>query len=195
MSGGLNKVLLIGNLGTDPEVRELQSGGRMATFSLATSRKWKDRDGNEQEATEWHRVKVWGKLVDVVEQYTFKGSRVYVEGRIEYDTFEDREGNTRYFTDIVIFQLLLLGDPKGGGAAPGRPQAAPAPQQAPTAPTPAPRAPAPRQVAPTPPPAPGAQDAYVTDPPGTPHPPKEPIAPAPPQPGRQKKWTADDLPF
>ena len=186
---GVNKVFLLGNLGADPEVRELQSGNRMATMSLATSRKWRDREGELQEATQWHRLKVWGRLVDVVEQYTSKGSRIHIEGRIEYDQYE-RDGVTRYTTDIVVQELTLLGD--GHGAAQDAPRAQEAPRPAPRAPQPAQAPPAAPQPAPAPPKPQSAADAYVNQPAGTPQPASYPEAPA--KPGR-KKYSVDDLPF
>ena len=102
MSRSLNKVMLIGNLGADPEVRSTSNGSRVATMSLATSRQWTTQAGEKQEKTEWHRCVVWNArgsgLADVVEKYLKKGDRVYVEGRIEYRTWQDREGQTRYTT-------------------------------------------------------------------------------------------------
>ena len=118
MSRSLNKVILIGNLGADPEVRSTQNGGRVATLSIATSRQWKGQDGNMQEKTEWHRVIFWNsnysKLADIAEKYCRKGEKVYVEGSIEYRSWQDREGQTRYTTEIRGNELILLG---GRGAA------------------------------------------------------------------------------
>ena len=99
----LNKVMLIGNLGQDPEVRSTSNGTRVATLSVATSRQWNSASGERQEKTEWHRVVLWNNnrgtgLADVAERYLKKGSQVYVEGSIEYRTWEDREGKTRYST-------------------------------------------------------------------------------------------------
>ena len=109
MSRGLNKVMLIGNVGTDPEIRSTQSGTRVAKLSLATNRTWKDGSGQQKEKTEWHRLTIFGKLVDVVEQYVKKGDRLYVEGRIEYSTTEKNDGSKAYWTDIVVSDLTMLG--------------------------------------------------------------------------------------
>ncbi|TVQ96297.1 MAG: single-stranded DNA-binding protein [Deltaproteobacteria bacterium] len=125
MSRGLNKVLLIGNVGSDPEVRSTGSGVRIAKVSLATNRSWSGRDGQQQEKTEWHRLTFFGKLADVVEQWVNKGDRLYVEGRIEYSQTEDDQGNVRYFTDIVANEMVMLGSTQGGGG-----KAAPAPAPA-----------------------------------------------------------------
>lgn len=119
MSRSLNKVMLIGNLGADPEVRSTANGSRVATLSLATSRQWNNQAGERQEKTEWHRVVLWNSkgapLADFVEKYAKKGDRVYVEGRIEYRTWDDREGKTRYTTEINARELILLGS-RGGAA-------------------------------------------------------------------------------
>jgi single-strand DNA-binding protein len=128
VSRSLNKVMLIGNLGADPEVRSTSNGSRVATLSLATSRQWTTQSGEKQEKTEWHRCVVWNAkgsgLADVVEKYLKKGERVYVEGRIEYRTWQDKEGQKRYTTEINVRDLVMLsgrGDGgAGGGAEPGR---------------------------------------------------------------------------
>ncbi|HVO36034.1 MAG TPA: single-stranded DNA-binding protein [Gemmatimonadales bacterium] len=121
MSRSLNKVMLIGNLGADPEVRSTNNGTRVATLSLATSRQWTTQGGEKQEKTEWHRCVVWNTrqsgLADVVEKYLKKGDRVYVEGRIEYRTWKDREGQTRYTTEINVRDLVMLSGRGDGGAA------------------------------------------------------------------------------
>ncbi len=109
MSRSLNKVTLIGNVGGDPDVRSTASGARVAKVSLATSRSFQDRSGQRQERTEWHRLSFWGKLADVVEQYVGKGDRLYVEGRIEYSQTEDDRGGTRYWTDIQVREMIMLG--------------------------------------------------------------------------------------
>ncbi|HEV2017061.1 MAG TPA: single-stranded DNA-binding protein [Gemmatimonadaceae bacterium] len=120
MSRSLNKVMLIGNLGSDPEVRSTTGGNRVATFSLATTRNWNSPSGEKQEKTEWHRCVVWNSkgtgLADVVEKYCKKGDRIYVEGRIEYRQWQDKENQTRYSTEINVRELLMLGGGKGGGA-------------------------------------------------------------------------------
>ena len=119
MSRSLNKVTLIGNLGADPEVRTTSGGGRVATFSLATSRVWNSQSGEKQEKTEWHRCVVWNSkvstLADVVERYMKKGDKVYVEGRIEYRQWTDKEGQTRYTTEINVRELIMLSGRQGGG--------------------------------------------------------------------------------
>ncbi|HXF95510.1 MAG TPA: single-stranded DNA-binding protein [Gemmatimonadales bacterium] len=124
MSRSLNKVMLIGNLGADPEVRSTNNGARVATFSLATSRQWTGQNGERQEKTEWHRVVCWnnkgGQLADVAERFLKKGDRVYVEGRIEYRTWEDREKQTRYTTEIIAREVIML-TPKGAAEAAGEP--------------------------------------------------------------------------
>jgi single-strand DNA-binding protein len=135
VSRSLNKVILIGNLGADPEVRSTQNGSRVATLSIATSRQWKGQDGNMQEKTEWHRVIFWNstysKLADIAEKYCRKGEKVYVEGSIEYRSWQDKEGQTRYTTEIRGNELILLGSGGGrGGQGGGEPFAASAPKAA-----------------------------------------------------------------
>ena len=119
MSRSLNKVTLIGNLGADPEVRSTQNGGRVATLSVATSRQWKGQDGQMQEKTEWHRVIFWNsnysKLADIAEKYCRKGEKIYVEGSIEYRSWQDKEGQTRYTTEITAREVILLSG-RGEGA-------------------------------------------------------------------------------
>ncbi len=118
MSRSLNKVTLIGNLGSDPEIRSTPGGGRVAQFSLATSRTWNDQNGGKQEKTEWHRCVVWNskgsQLADIVEKYVKKGEKLYVEGRIEYRQWQDKDGQTRYSTEINVRELLLLGGRRDG---------------------------------------------------------------------------------
>lgn len=120
MSRSLNKVTLIGNLGADPEIRSTSNGGRVATLSVATARQWKDASGEKQEKTAWHRVICWNgktgaKLADLVENYCKKGDKIYIEGEIEYRTWQDKEGQTRYSTEINARELILLGGRDGGG--------------------------------------------------------------------------------
>jgi single-strand DNA-binding protein len=121
MSRSLNKVTLIGNLGNDPEVRSTTGGNRVATFSLATSRSWNDASGSKQEKTEWHRCVVWNtkssQLADIVEKYVKKGDKIYVEGRIEYRQWQDKENQTRYSTEINVRELIMLGGGSGGRGA------------------------------------------------------------------------------
>lgn len=121
MSRSLNKIMLIGNVGNDPEIRATSSGARVAKVSLATNRTWSDRAGQQQERTEWHRLTFFGRLVDIVEQWVNKGDRLYVEGRIEYSQVEGESG-TRYFTDIVVSDMVMLGSAgagSGGGGGAG----------------------------------------------------------------------------
>src|SRR5689334_18812217 len=110
--------MLIGNLGNDPEVRSTTGGNRVATFSLATSRSWNDASGSKQEKTEWHRCIVWNtktsQLADIVERYVKKGDKLYVEGRIEYRQWQDKDGQTRYSTEINVRELIMLGGARGG---------------------------------------------------------------------------------
>ena len=115
MSRSLNRVQIIGNLGADPELRTTTGGARVATLSVATSRRWTDRQGQPQEKTEWHRVIFWEKLAELAERYLKKGDRIYVEGSIEYRQYEDREGQTRYITEIRGREIIMLGG-RGEGA-------------------------------------------------------------------------------
>src|SRR4051794_40316313 len=128
--------MLIGNLGSDPEVRSTTGGNRVATFSLATSRQWNSPNGEKQEKTEWHRCVVWNTkgsgLADVVEKYCKKGDKIYVDGRIEYRQWQDKENQTRYSTEINVRELIMLGGGRGSsgdfdseGSGRGRPPAAP----------------------------------------------------------------------
>jgi single-strand DNA-binding protein len=136
VSRSLNKVTLIGNLGNDPEVRSTTGGNRVATFSLATSRTWNDAAGAKQEKTEWHRCVVWNtkgsQLADIVEKYVKKGDKLYVEGRIEYRQWQDKDGQTRYSTEINVRELIMIGG-KGGGGDFGGGDAAPRRAAAPAA--------------------------------------------------------------
>jgi single-strand DNA-binding protein len=120
VSRSLNKVTLIGNLGNDPEVRSTTGGSRVATFSLATSRQWNDAAGAKQEKTEWHRCVVWNtkgsQLADIVERYVKKGDKLYVEGRIEYRQWQDKEGQTRYSTEINVRELIMLSSRSGAAS-------------------------------------------------------------------------------
>jgi single-strand DNA-binding protein len=115
--------MLIGNLGSDPEVRSTTGGNRVATFSLATSRQWNSPNGEKQEKTEWHRCVVWNTkgsgLADVVEKYVKKGDKLFVEGRIEYRQWQDKENQTRYSTEINVRELVMLGGGRGAGGGGG----------------------------------------------------------------------------
>jgi single-strand DNA-binding protein len=114
----VNKVILIGNLGRDPELRYTQSGTAVATLNLATSRRYKDRDGSWQEQTEWHRVVAWARTAEVVNEYASKGRQLYVEGRLQTRQWEDRDGNTKYTTEVIAENIQLLG-PRGSGGGGG----------------------------------------------------------------------------
>jgi len=124
MAKSLNKVMLIGNLGKDPELRYTGAGAPVATFSLATNESWKDQDGNTQERTEWHNIVAWSKLAEICQQYLKKGRRVYVEGRIQTRSYDDKNtGAKKYITEIVANNMIML-DPREQGDA-GAPYSAP----------------------------------------------------------------------
>jgi len=121
LAGSLNKVTLIGNVGADPEVRNLNSGNAVANLSLATSESWKDKNsGEKKEVTQWHRIVVWNDgLISVIEKYVSKGSKLYIEGQLQTRKWQDQEGNDRYSTEVVLTgfdaKLILLGDAGNGG--------------------------------------------------------------------------------
>ena len=122
MARSLNKVSLIGNLGGEPEIRYTPSGGAVANISLATSDSWKDKNsGQMQERTEWHRIAIYGKLAEIVQQYLHKGSKVYIEGKLQTRKWQDKEGKDRYTTEIVVDSftgnLVMLDGPQGSGGA------------------------------------------------------------------------------
>lgn len=119
MAGGVNKVILVGNLGADPELRYTPSGQPVATFRIATGDAWTDKDGQKQERTEWHRIVVWSKQAELASQYLSKGRQVYIEGRLQTREWQDRDGNKRYTTEIVANQLVFLGGGGGAGAGAG----------------------------------------------------------------------------
>jgi single-strand DNA-binding protein len=143
---GVNKVILVGNVGSDPEVRSLQSGSKVASFSIATSESYTDRDGQRKENTEWHRIEMWDNLANIAEQYIRKGSSVYVEGKIRSEKYTDQQGVERTAFKIRGLGLQLLGsrqNQEDGGQGYSAPQAsAPRPQA-----TPAPMAPPPVEMA------------------------------------------------
>ena len=114
MSRSLNKVMLIGNVGSEPDIRATSSGTQVAKVSLATNRQWKDGSGQQKEKTEWHRLTFFGRLVDSVDQWVKKGDRLYVEGRIEYSESES-DGQKKYWTDIIVAEMVMLGSTAGGG--------------------------------------------------------------------------------
>ncbi|MFC2131653.1 single-stranded DNA-binding protein [Bacteroidota bacterium] len=108
MARSLNRVTLIGNLGADPELRTTTSGSKVASINIATSESYKDKSGETVEQTEWHRVVLWNWLADIADKYTKKGSKVYVEGKLKTRNYEDKDGVTRYITEIVASDLLFL---------------------------------------------------------------------------------------
>jgi single-strand DNA-binding protein len=116
MAGGVNKVILIGNLGADPDMRYTPSGTGVCELRLATNESWTDKGGQKQERTEWHRVVVWGKLAEIVSKYLSKGRQVYVEGRLRTRSWDDKEGNKRYTTEIIANDVQFLSGGSGGGA-------------------------------------------------------------------------------
>lgn len=111
----LNKAMIIGNLGSDPELRYTQSGQPVANFNIATNERWTDKSGAQQERTEWHKVVVWGKQAENCDKYLSKGRQVFVEGRIQTRDWEDRDGNKRYTTEIVAQTVQFLSGGSGGG--------------------------------------------------------------------------------
>ena len=116
MARGVNKVILLGNLGKDPEVKYTQSGMAIASFSLATSSSVKDKDGNWQDKTEWHNIKAFGRTAEIAAEYLKKGRTVYLEGRIHYDSWDDKEtGQKKYMTQILVNELTLVGGQREGG--------------------------------------------------------------------------------
>jgi single-strand DNA-binding protein len=118
----INKAILVGNLGRDPEIRSTVSGTPVANLSLATNRRWNDRDGNRQEATEWHRVVCFGRQAEIAGEYLTCGRLIYVEGRIQTRSWEDREtGETKYATEVVCERFQMLGQRGGGDAEPVAP--------------------------------------------------------------------------
>jgi single-strand DNA-binding protein len=120
MARGINKVILIGNLGADPETRAMPSGTTVANLRVATSESWRDKQtGEQQERTEWHRVALFGRLAEIAGEYLRKGSQVYIEGSLRTRKWQDKQGNERYSTEIVGNDLQMLGGRGGGGGAAG----------------------------------------------------------------------------
>jgi single-strand DNA-binding protein len=111
---GINKVILIGNLGADPEVRTLESGVKVAQFNIATSETYKDKDGNKQEQTEWHRLVAWRQLAEIAESYLKKGSKIYVEGKLRTRSWTNKENQVQYTTEIIADRLQMLDKREGG---------------------------------------------------------------------------------
>ena len=113
----LNKAMLIGYVGADPDVRQTSNGNAVANFSLATTEKWTDKDGNKQSQTEWHRIVAWGRLAEICGEYLSKGGQVYIEGRIRTNEWEDDKGNKRKMKEIIAQRLQLLDRSEGSGSA------------------------------------------------------------------------------
>jgi single-strand DNA-binding protein len=111
----VNKVILIGNLGGDPETRTMPSGDMVANFNIATSERWTGKDGSKEEKTEWHRIVAFRKLAEICNEYLFKGKQVYIEGRLQTRKWEDRDGNMRYTTEVVAGQMVMLGNRNSNG--------------------------------------------------------------------------------
>jgi single-strand DNA-binding protein len=132
---GVNKVILIGNLGRDPEVRYTKSGTSVATLNLATSESWTDQNGQKQERTEWHRVVAWSKLADIAKEYLTKGNQVYIEGKLQTRSWDDRDGNKRYTTEIKADQMIMLGgrrdESSDRGGSSSSPSSPPGPEESP----------------------------------------------------------------
>jgi single-strand DNA-binding protein len=120
MARGINKVILVGNLGNDPEVRYTSSGAAITSLSIATSESWTDKQsGEKQERTEWHRVKMFGKLAEIAGEYLKKGRQVYIEGSLRTDKYTDKSGVEKYSTDIIASDMQMLGGPGGEGGSSG----------------------------------------------------------------------------
>jgi single-strand DNA-binding protein len=113
--GSVNKVILVGNLGRDAELRYTPGGAAVATLNLATTEVWNDKQNQRQEKTEWHRVILWGKQAETLQEYLTKGKQIYVEGRLQTRQWDDKEGNKRYTTEIKADRITLLGGGRGGG--------------------------------------------------------------------------------
>jgi single-strand DNA-binding protein len=139
MARGVNKVILVGNLGKDPEVRYMPNGNAVANITLATTESWKDKQtGEQQEKTEWHRIVMFRRLGEIAGEYLKKGSQVYIEGKLQTRKWQDNSGNDRYTTEIVANEMQMLGGRGGGGSAGFSGDSAPAQSESASAPTPAP---------------------------------------------------------
>lgn len=163
MARGVNKVILIGNLGADPETRYTAAGAAVTNCTVATSESWKDKDGTQQERTEWHRCIAFNRLAEVMGEYLRKGSKVYIEGKLQTRKWQDREGVDRYTTEIVVGEMQML-DSRGAGEDAGQRAPATAPAQAPRSSAgtniPAAARNVPRTNAP---PAPSAEEPFFDD--------------------------------
>lgn len=131
MARSLNKVMLIGNLGRDPELRSTQTGQNVATFSMATNRKWKDKNGEWQDETQWHNIVAWGQRAETLATYVKKGSRVYVEGRLTHRNWEDKDGQKRYITEVVLDNFVFLDPAPEGAPSAGKREPVPPPPEPP----------------------------------------------------------------
>lgn len=125
----VNKVILIGHLGRDPETRYMPSGDAMTTISLATTEQWRDKEGNKQEKTEWHRIVMFGKVAEIAEEYLKKGAQVYFEGALQTRKWTDKGGNDRYSTEVVCRTMKMLSKPTGGSQQRSEPERPPQRQQ------------------------------------------------------------------
>jgi single-strand DNA-binding protein len=120
---GVNKVIVVGNLGSDPEVKFTASGQAVARFSIATSENWTDKNGQKQERTEWHRIVAWGKLGEICGKHLAKGRQAYVEGKLQTNQWTDKEGQKRYTTEVIASTVQFLGSPRDGASRGGGPNA------------------------------------------------------------------------
>lgn len=123
MAKGINKVILVGTLGKDPEVRYSQAGTALTSISVATNESWKDKNGEKQERTEWHRVKFFGRLAEIAGEYLKKGGQVYIEGSLRTEKYTDKQGVEKYSTDIIAQEMQMLGGKAEGGERTERPRA------------------------------------------------------------------------
>jgi single-strand DNA-binding protein len=135
MARGINKVILIGNVGADPELRYTPAGAAVANFNVATNESWTDKSGERHEQTEWHRVVAWSRLAEICNQYLRKGSKVYVEGRLQTRSWEGQDGQKRYTTEVIAREMQMLdsrgdavGGPEGGAPSASGPASPPEPQ-------------------------------------------------------------------
>ena len=119
MARGINKVIIVGNLGADPETRYMPSGSAVTNLSIATSEQWKDKQtGEQKERTEWHKVAMFNRLAEIAAEYLRKGSQVYIEGKLRTRKWQDRDGNDRWTTEVIADEMQMLGGRGGGGSAP-----------------------------------------------------------------------------
>lgn len=125
----VNKVTLVGHLGNDPDLRQTDGGTAVANFSLATNERWKNKQGEAQEHTEWHRIVAWGKTAELCKEYLHKGSQVYLEGKLQTRSWQDKDGVTKYTTEVHVNQVQFLGKKEGGGARPPHPAETSTPPQ------------------------------------------------------------------